>query len=151
MHRRPLLVLFASMLGACAVMPPPQGLDQTRAQVFAAERAFAKSMADRDFAAFKAMLSEEAVFFDGKRAIRGKAAVASDWEAYFKEPVAPFAWEPVQIEPLDSGALALSTGPIRNASGKPVAQFNSIWRQEAPGVWRVIFDKGAPLPRESQE
>jgi hypothetical protein len=25
-----------------------------------------------------------------------------------------------------------------------VGRFNSIWRREAPGVWRVVFDKGSP-------
>jgi hypothetical protein len=59
---------------------------------------------------------------------------------------APFSWEPDEVEPLPSGTLAHSSGPVRDASGKPVARFNSIWRLEAPGVWRVIFDKGSPLP-----
>ena len=42
------------------------------------------------------------------------------------------------------GTLALSTGPVRNPAGQPIARFNSIWRQEAPGVWRIVFDKGQP-------
>jgi hypothetical protein len=25
-----------------------------------------------------------------------------------------------------------------------IARFNSIWRLEAPGRWRVIFDNGSP-------
>ena len=43
---------------------------------------------------------------------------------------------------LDSGNLALSSGPVRDPSGKLVATFTSIWRQEGPGTWRIIFDKG---------
>jgi hypothetical protein len=43
---------------------------------------------------------------------------------------------------LDSGTLALSSGPVRDASGKHFANFQSIWRQESPGVWRVVFDRG---------
>jgi hypothetical protein len=43
---------------------------------------------------------------------------------------------------LASGTLAISSGPVRDPSGKLVATFTSIWRQEAPGVWRIIFDKG---------
>ena len=43
---------------------------------------------------------------------------------------------------LDAGDLALSTGPVRNAAGKLIATFTSIWRQESPGVWRIVFDKG---------
>jgi len=33
---------------------------------------------------------------------------------------------------------------VLDAAGKPIARFNSIWRQEAPGVWRIVFDKGQP-------
>lgn len=45
---------------------------------------------------------------------------------------------------LGDGTLAHSSGPVRDASGKPIARFNSVWRQEAPGVWRVVLDKGSP-------
>ncbi|MEP7282182.1 MAG: hypothetical protein ABI696_09400 [Rubrivivax sp.] len=52
--------------------------------------------------------------------------------------------EPDQIEGLDDGTPALSTGPVRVPAGKPIARFNSIWRLEARGVWRVVLDKGEP-------
>lgn len=112
-------------------------------QVADAERAFARSMAERNHAAFTALLSEHAVFF-GRDVLRGKAAVAAGWKPFFAAPSAPFSWEPDQVQVLDDGSLALSTGPVRDPAGKPIARFNSIWRQEAPGVWRVVFDKGQP-------
>ena len=31
---------------------------------------------------------------------------------------------------------------VRNAAGKLIATFTSVWRQESPGVWRIVFDKG---------
>ena len=43
---------------------------------------------------------------------------------------------------LDSGTLALSTGPVRDPAGKQFAIFMSIWRLDSPGTWRIIFDKG---------
>ena len=106
------------------------------------ERAFAKTMADRDHAAFSGFVSEEAVFFSGPKALRGRAAVAAAWKTLYEAPAAPFSWEPEQVEVLDSGTLASSTGPIRDPSGKLIGTFSSIWRLEAPGVWRVIFDRG---------
>lgn len=113
-------------------------------QVFAAERAFAKSMADRSLSAFSGHLSEEAIFFTGSVPLRGKGAVVSGWSRFFEGTTAPFSWEPDAVEVLQSGSLALSTGLVRDANGKVVSRFNSIWRQEAPAVWRVIFDKGSP-------
>jgi ketosteroid isomerase-like protein len=122
-----------------------QGADRAalERQVADVERAFARSMAQRDHAAFTAHLSEQAVFF-GRELLRGKAAVAAGWRPFFDGPQAPFSWEPDQVQVLDDGTLALSTGPVRNAAGAVVARFNSVWRQEAPGVWRVVFDKGQP-------
>lgn len=43
---------------------------------------------------------------------------------------------------LDSGTLALSSGPVYDPAGRNFATFTSIWRLEAPGVWRIVFDKG---------
>jgi hypothetical protein len=49
------------------------------------------------------------------------------------------------VEVVDSGTLAYSGGPVYDPSGKVVGRFNSIWRLEAPGTWRVVFDRGSPV------
>ena len=113
-------------------------------EVFAAERAFAKTMADRDVAAFGGFLADEAIFFGAQDVQRGKSEVVAAWSAFFEGRQAPFSWEPDRVEVLSSGELALSTGLVRDPAGKVVARFNSIWRREAPGTWRVVFDKGSP-------
>ena len=115
---------------------------ELKEQVMNVERAFAKTMADRDHAAFATFVSEEAVFFSRQEPLRGKAKVAEWWKRFYEKKEAPFSWEPEKVEVLASGTLALSTGPVRNAEGKLVATFTSIWRQEQPGIWRIIFDKG---------
>jgi ketosteroid isomerase-like protein len=111
-------------------------------QVADTERAFAKTMADRDHAAFVTFLSAETVFFTGPKPLHGRQDVADAWKRFYERPEAPFSWEPEQVEVLDSGTLALSSGPVRDPKGKLIATFTSIWRLEAPGVWRIIFDKG---------
>lgn len=130
-------------LSACGGMAPgnPASLEPAQA-VAQTERAFAKTMADRDHAAFMAFLSEEAVFFSGSTPLRGKAQVANAWKRFYVTAQAPFSWQPEQVEVLPSGTLALSSGPVRDAQGKLIATFTSIWRLEAPGVWRIVFDKG---------
>lgn len=141
---RPWISAFAlALLCATPVRAHPD-IETLRRQVADTERAFARSMAERNHAAFAAMLSEQALFFYGKSVLRGKDAVAAGWKPLFQAPQAPFSWEPDQVEVLADGTLALSTGPVRNAAGKPVARFNSVWRLEAPGVWRIVFDKGQP-------
>ena len=120
------------------------GANSAQQEVFAAERAFAKTMADRDLEAFGRHLSDEAIFFGSKDVHRGRSEVIAAWSAFFEGEQAPFSWEPDRVEVLSSGDLALSTGLVRDPAGKVVARFNSVWRREAPGSWRVVFDKGSP-------
>lgn len=106
------------------------------------ERAFADTMARRDFEKFKTFIAEEAVFFSGSTPLRGRQQIADAWESYFKDPLAPFSWEPEHVEVLDSGSLAWSSGPVYDADGKRVATFNSVWQLDASNQWHIIFDKG---------
>ena len=136
------LALLGLLLAACASTPQGSDATQQKAQVMAAERGFAKTMADRDFAAFATFVSDEAIFYSGPEPRRGKQAVVEWWKRFYEKPEAPFSWEPESVEVLASGTLALSSGPVRDRNGKQIATFNSIWRLEAPGTWRIIFDKG---------
>jgi ketosteroid isomerase-like protein len=111
-------------------------------EVRASENAFAKTMADRDFAAFGTFVADEAIFFGGKGARRGKAAVLEGWKPLYEGAKAPFSWSSETVEVLASGTLAHSSGPVLDVDGKRVGTFNSIWRREKDGKWRVIFDKG---------
>jgi ketosteroid isomerase-like protein len=131
-----------TLAAACATPPSAQSNAELARQVDATERAFARTMADRDHAAFASFLADEAVFFTGPAPLRGKAAVAAGWKRFYERPQAPFAWEPDRVEVLDSGTLAISSGPVRDPAGRTIATFTSIWRLEAPGTWRIVFDKG---------
>ena len=116
---------------------------ELRKQVADTERAFAATMKARDHAAFAGFLSDEAVFFAGPGSVlRGRAAVVEAWRKYYDGPQAPFSWEPEEVEVVDSGTLAYSGGPVYDAAGRRVGHFNSIWRLEAPGRWRIVFDRG---------
>lgn len=131
----------AVLLAAAGTLAAAEDLAQ---QVRAAESAFARSMAERDHAAFVAHLADEAVFFSGRGVLRGKSAVAAGWKPYYDGPQAPFSWQPESIEVLDSGTLAHSSGPVFAPDGRRIATFNSVWRREADGRWRIVFDKGYP-------
>jgi ketosteroid isomerase-like protein len=113
-------------------------------QVRRREAAFAKTMADRDHAAFTTFLADEAVFLSNGRATRGAAAVAAARKPLYEAKQPPFSWEPEFVEVLDSGTLAMSQGPVRDASGKRIGTFNSVWRREAGGQWKIILDNGCP-------
>jgi ketosteroid isomerase-like protein len=120
-----------------------ESLEALAAKVRAREAAFAKTMADRDHAAFATFVSEEAVFA-GRTVLRGREAVAAGWKAYFEAAEAPFSWAPDRVEVLPSGTLALSTGPVFDPGGKRTSTFTSTWRLEKDGEWRVVLDSGCP-------
>lgn len=146
-------ILSIPML-ACFVAGMADDTDELAQQVSDTEAAFAQTMADRDFDAFNTFLSEEAIFFAGPSPLRGKQAVSDAWAPYFEDPDPPFSWAPETVVVLDSGTLALSSGPVLSAAGDRVATFNSVWRLDPDGSWRIIFDKGSrycepPPPVES--
>jgi ketosteroid isomerase-like protein len=138
-----LVLTCLSLLMTCAVSAQEPDLEQLRQQVEDTERAFASTMANRDHDAFTLFLSDETIFFSGETPLRGKQQVADAWKPYFQEPGAPFSWAPQTVVVLDSGTLALSSGPVRDPDGKQVATFNSVWRLEQDGTWKIIFDKGS--------
>ena len=116
-------------------------LQQATSQVVATERAFASTMQQRNFKGFLTFLSPDAIFFSGSSVERGPVQIAEQWAPYFQAGSPPFSWRPDDVQVLDDGKLALSTGPLLQR-GRIVGRFNSVWRMESPGVWRIIFDKG---------
>jgi ketosteroid isomerase-like protein len=138
------MVLGLTLVAVLAVRRAQgQTNEQLAAQVRAAETAFARTMATRDHNAFASHVADEAVFI-GQRPLRGKAAVVAEWKRFFDGPQPPFSWEPQIVEVLDSGTLALTRGPVRDPSGRQTGTFNSIWRREPDGRWKIIFDMGCP-------
>ncbi len=136
------MILAHLLVVATAVAAPPT--DSLAREVRAVETAFAHTMAARDTTAFLAFLSDEAVFFGRSTVQRGPTAIFAVWRRFFDGADAPFSWRPESVEVLDSGALALSSGPVFDPTGTRIGTFNSVWRRDADGRWRIIFDKGCP-------
>ncbi|KFL35630.1 YybH family protein [Arenimonas donghaensis] len=148
---RPALALPLLLLAtACATTqaPAPSTAPDTDAlarEVAAAETAFARSMAERDFETFASHIADDAIFQPGPATLRGKPAILAAWSKYFEGPEAPFSWKPETVVVLDSGQLAQSKGPVFNPAGEPILEFRSTWRREADGEWKVVFDDGTCL------
>ena len=109
------------------------------------DRGVAEAWPDRDHAAFARFIADEAIFFSGPTPLRGRQPVIDFWARFYAGPKAPFSWEPDEVEVLDGGTLALSSGPVRNPDGKLVARFTSVWRRTPAGRWEIVFDKGSEV------
>ena len=145
---RPALLACVLSLSAfdalAAPLPSPADLAAVASDVKAAEIAFAKTMADRRFDRFGDFVADDAVF-NGNKPHIGKLAVLDAWKGFFAGAQAPFSWAPDAIAPTADGRYAVSTGLARDASGKVISRFTSIWRRDADGHWRVVADQGVDV------
>lgn len=144
------LLIVAFLLGSSnAALAVDDGKAQQelwQRQVRQTECSFAASMARRDLVAFEGFLAEPALFFGGAGPLQGRAAVVNSWRRFFVEgDKPPFSWEPDQVTAVADGSLAYSTGPVFSPEGQLISRFASVWRQESPGRWRIIIDRGVPL------
>ncbi|MEO8502842.1 MAG: nuclear transport factor 2 family protein [Acidobacteriota bacterium] len=117
----------------------------------AAELAFAASVREKNPAHFAAAVADDAIFISGNDVLRGKAAIVKGWASLFTADAPPMDWHPEFAEVQDGGGLGLTRGPWKidgkDKDGKPSPRsgvFNSIWRHETNGEWKVIFDAGCP-------
>jgi uncharacterized protein (TIGR02246 family) len=140
-------MLAASLLCTAFLAGAAETLEELEQQVREAENGFAATMANRDLHAFASFIAEDAIFFDGDRPNRGKQAVIAAWTPLYEKPQAPFSWKSLNVEVLADRTLAYSSGPVLDAQGRQVATFNSVWRRESDGRWRVVFDKGCSACR----
>jgi ketosteroid isomerase-like protein len=140
-RRAALLAIPAVGMAGCAT-PVPIDIEARQREVWDTEVAFARTMADRDFAAFGRHVSEHTVFWTGGKPLRGKAAVLQAWQRFYDGPRAPFSWQPDDVVVIGDGTLAQSTGPVRDPDGKVFARFRSVWRRESDGRWLIVLDRG---------
>jgi uncharacterized protein (TIGR02246 family) len=141
--RRALLLSAGALaLPACTTTPARMSNAEAVAAITAAERAFAKTMADRDLEAFARLVAEDAVFTNGGQPLVGREAIKAAWAPLYAKPQAPFSWQPDLVVVAGSGDLGSSTGPVARPDGTVGRRFYSTWRLERDGRWRVVFDDG---------
>ena len=116
------------------------------------EIGFSNSVEQLDLEAFRTFIDADARFV-GASVLRGVDEIAAGWSVFFTEGFPKIKWRPQIVEVLEDGRLALSRGPFisvsKNAEGDKVetwGTFNSIWRLNSDGEWRVVFDAGNPGP-----
>lgn len=125
------------------------------AEVRAIENAFAASVMENKPEVFSSYIDENAVFVGGSGATRGRAAIVEAWKGFFAEGRPYFEWHAEVVELSGDGTLGLTRGPwtirFKDKDGGEVEQsglFNSVWRRESDGSWKIVFDAGcSPCPK----
>lgn len=113
------------------------------------EIGFSKSVETLSQDLFVTFIDPDARFV-GKNVDRGPEAIADEWRVFFVDGAPQIKWRPQFVEVLESGDLALTRGPYlitdKDERGEPRESwgtFNSVWRMNADGVWKVVFDAGS--------
>jgi ketosteroid isomerase-like protein len=113
------------------------------------EIAFSLSVEKRDVAAFSSFIDVDARFVGGSIS-RGPVEVTAAWSVFFADDGPEIKWRPQYIEVLEDGKLALSRGPYRMITRDPEGKatehwgtFNSVWRTQTDGTWKIVFDAGS--------
>lgn len=138
----------AGLFLVSALAPSAACADHTVAhEVRCAEIAFSLAAERRDRERFRASLDPEARFV-GRSVMTGPEEVLRGWEPFFRDDGPRITWRPQFVEVVASGDLAFTRGPFRIddvVDGKRVTNwgtFNSTWRRDAEGRWKVLFDAG---------
>ncbi len=112
------------------------------------EIGFSVSAETRDAELFASFIDSDARFV-GSSVTHGPAAIAEAWGAFLSEGGPTIKWRPQFVEVLEDGTLALTRGPYRminaDENGEKTEHwgtFNSVWRLQSDGEWKVVFDAG---------
>jgi ketosteroid isomerase-like protein len=124
-------MLVAALFALSVATTPAQ-------QIEAAERAFAADgLALGVRGSFLKHMADDAIVFE-PAPVNAKAA----WRARSAEGEPKLEWWPAWVVAAKSGDLGLSTGPSA-VNGRRGGWYATIWRKEADGTWRWIYDGGA--------
>jgi len=117
-------------------------------EVRCAEIKFSLSAENRDRDQFIKSIDADARFVSAS-VYRGPDEIVRAWAPFFEAGGPRIKWRPQYVEVLASGDLALSRGPYRIETREEDGSltvgwgtFNSIWRRNQQGHWRVVFDAG---------
>jgi ketosteroid isomerase-like protein len=143
----PLLLALSLPLAAAAAPPLRVDLQAALDAMVAAENAFSSTSVEKGVTpAFLAFLADDAVLMrplpvNGKKFLEGQPS-----------PPVTLIWRPVHAEIAASGDMGYSTGPYEVRPRDPRqptghGHFVSVWKKQADGAWKVVFDMGNAYPR----
>jgi ketosteroid isomerase-like protein len=127
-----------------------------RAEVMAADRAFAAAAADKGLDGWMSFMADDAVRVDlGDKGHVGKAAVKEHDAELFADPKKLLVWEPADGGGFADGKTGFTTGKAQFVApgdkpdpAKWTHAYITIWRKGDDGQWKVILDTGSALPKK---
>ncbi|NIL95427.1 MAG: DUF4440 domain-containing protein [Woeseiaceae bacterium] len=139
------------------ILLPAMAMADLTDDVRCREIGFSKSVENRNIEAFRSFIDQDARFISN-RPRRGVDEIAEGWSGFMAEDGPRIRWRPMYVEVLQDGTLALSRGVYEyiataedGTQSRTFGSFNSTWRLNDDGVWRVVFDAGDPWARQATD
>ena len=127
-----LLLAVAAPPASPASLAPPSAID--------AERAFAADAQESgQWAAFRKWSTADAVMFVPE------PVRAHDFLEGRKEPPVAVYWWPGKSFVSCDGRTAINSGPWVREFGRSVGYFTTVWKRQADGGWKWVYDAGDAL------
>lgn len=124
-----------------------------KAELMAADRAFANETAERGLDGWMAYMAESAVMLPGPQPVRGFSNVREFMLPALESENFSLAWEPTEAEVSADGNLGYTFGryerkvTLEDGEEQSVTgNYVTIWRRQADGRWKVVFDMGNDDP-----
>jgi ketosteroid isomerase-like protein len=124
-----------------------------KSQLIEADRAFAKTTAEKGLEGWMSVFADDAVRISplGGKASFGKGAIQKLDANLFSDPKRILIWEPVDAGVFADGSHGFTTGrakAVDRAAGDKdqgpwTVKYVTFWRKGADGRWKVILDTGA--------
>ena len=142
----------AALLAACAAKSTSPDPAAVRASLIAADEAFAAATAARGLEGWMAAFDSAGIQMEPDVPFTpGIAAVRAAMAPVFADSTFRLTWQPTMAFASASGDLGYTLGTWQSrryndagAGQISTGKYVTIWRKQADGAWKVVFDGGNP-------
>ena len=150
-----LLVVSTLSASGCTSAPPaepPPDPAAVQASLIAADEAFASATAERRLEGWLSAFDSAAIQMEPDVAFTpGIGTIRAAMGPVFADTSFTLTWQPTMAFASEAGDLGYTLGTWRstryNAEGRgqvATGKYVTIWRKQADGTWKVVFDGGNP-------
>ncbi len=151
--RIPMIVAVVACIACVPKSLPPKPMPDDRDlqdQLFAADREFARAVADSGAPAWNARLAADVAKpgSGGLILLRGAVPVAANDKAIFADPSKLLVWEPTDAVPYADRVTGVTVGRyamVRRSTRTDTlsrGRYMTLWRRQADGKWKILLDTG---------
>ncbi|HWR36863.1 MAG TPA: DUF4440 domain-containing protein [Clostridia bacterium] len=148
-----LAVCFACLILTCLALAQ----SGPEAVLFQADRNFNKATQEKHIDGWMEFMADNVVL-DRERPVSGKDAVRAALAPQWSDPNFKLTWEPIRGELFPDSTMGYTSGRWTRETvrdGQPAkleGNYLTVWRKQADGSYKVVWDGGAadPRPRPTQ-